>query len=145
MCWQQKTNPKDCWFSQKTELRAVQTFERDPPSTDVQRTCRCLPGPTATFGGQESHRLTHCQTESLMSLLLVFQTSEYLVHLYPQDSGNTNNHFHNENLMITVLNLFAAGSETTATTLRWGLLLMAKYPEIQGNSTCYTHTFLNGI
>ncbi|XP_045898475.1 cytochrome P450 2K1-like [Micropterus dolomieu] len=33
--------------------------------------------------------------------------------------------------MITVLNLFAAGTDTTATTLRWGLLLMAKYPKIQ--------------
>ena len=28
-------------------------------------------------------------------------------------------------------NLFAAGTDTTATTLRWALLLMAKYPQIQ--------------
>uniref|UniRef100_A0A3P9BK29 Cytochrome P450 2K1 n=1 Tax=Maylandia zebra TaxID=106582 RepID=A0A3P9BK29_9CICH len=28
-------------------------------------------------------------------------------------------------------NLFAAGTDTTAATLRWGLLLMAKYPHIQ--------------
>ncbi|XP_071323937.1 cytochrome P450 2K1-like isoform X2 [Trachinotus anak] len=47
------------------------------------------------------------------------------------DSGNSNNNFHSENLMTTVLNLFAAGTDTTATTLRWGLLLMAKYPKIQ--------------
>ncbi|KAF3703176.1 Cytochrome P450 2K1 [Channa argus] len=48
-----------------------------------------------------------------------------------EDSGNTNSHFHHENLMTTVQNLFVAGTETTANTLRWGLLLMAKYPKIQ--------------
>ncbi|XP_068454927.1 cytochrome P450 2K1-like [Clinocottus analis] len=48
-----------------------------------------------------------------------------------EESGNTNSHFHNENLLITVLNLFAAGTDTTATTLRWGLLFMAKNPKIQ--------------
>ncbi|XP_030576816.1 cytochrome P450 2K1-like [Archocentrus centrarchus] len=48
-----------------------------------------------------------------------------------KESGITNSHFHDDNLMITVLNLFAAGTETTSTTLRWGLLFMAKYPKIQ--------------
>uniref|UniRef100_A0A8C9XAV4 Cytochrome P450 2K1-like n=1 Tax=Sander lucioperca TaxID=283035 RepID=A0A8C9XAV4_SANLU len=41
------------------------------------------------------------------------------------------NHFHDENLMITVQNLFSAGTDASAITLRWGLLLMAKYPKIQ--------------
>ncbi|XP_031721980.1 cytochrome P450 2K1-like isoform X1 [Anarrhichthys ocellatus] len=48
-----------------------------------------------------------------------------------EESGNTNSHFHNDNLMQTVLNLFAAGTDTTATTLRWGLLFMVKNPKIQ--------------
>ncbi|CAI5684520.1 unnamed protein product [Oreochromis niloticus] len=48
-----------------------------------------------------------------------------------EESGITNSHFHDDNLLITVMNLFAAGTETTSTTLRWGLLLMAKYPKIQ--------------
>ncbi|XP_063771214.1 cytochrome P450 2K1-like [Pseudophryne corroboree] len=40
-------------------------------------------------------------------------------------------YYHNDNLIALVGNLFAAGMETTTTTLRWGLLLMMKYPEIQ--------------
>ncbi|XP_042559174.1 cytochrome P450 2K3-like [Clupea harengus] len=40
--------------------------------------------------------------------------------------------FHEENLVNSVSNLFSAGTDTTGTTLRWGLLLMAKYPHIQG-------------
>ncbi|XP_077782673.1 cytochrome P450 2K6-like isoform X1 [Podarcis muralis] len=43
----------------------------------------------------------------------------------------TNAYFHNENLKTVVANLFAAGMETTSTTLCWGLLLMMKHPEIQ--------------
>ncbi|KAK2889848.1 cytochrome P450 2K1-like [Channa argus] len=48
-----------------------------------------------------------------------------------EESGDTNSHFNNDQLLATVLNLFAAGTDTTATTLRWGLLLMAKNPKIQ--------------
>uniref|UniRef100_A0A3Q4MKE6 Cytochrome P450 2K1-like n=1 Tax=Neolamprologus brichardi TaxID=32507 RepID=A0A3Q4MKE6_NEOBR len=54
-----------------------------------------------------------------------------LLNVYVQESGITKSHFHDENLLITAMNLFAAGTETTSTTLRWGLLLMAKYPKIQ--------------
>ncbi|KAJ8273524.1 hypothetical protein GJAV_G00102580 [Gymnothorax javanicus] len=48
-----------------------------------------------------------------------------------EESHRPGSYFHNDNLKYTVSNLFAAGTDTTATTLRWGLLLMAKYPHIQ--------------
>uniref|UniRef100_A0A8C1YLV4 Cytochrome P450 2K1-like n=1 Tax=Cyprinus carpio TaxID=7962 RepID=A0A8C1YLV4_CYPCA len=46
-------------------------------------------------------------------------------------SGKKDSYFHEENLMMSVTNLFVAGTDTTGTTLRWGLMLMAKYPHIQ--------------
>uniref|UniRef100_A0A8D0CQZ3 Cytochrome P450 2K1-like n=1 Tax=Sander lucioperca TaxID=283035 RepID=A0A8D0CQZ3_SANLU len=49
-----------------------------------------------------------------------------------EESGIANSYFHERNLMQTVSNLFGAGTDTTATTLRWGLLFMAKNPKIQG-------------
>ncbi|KAK3552972.1 hypothetical protein QTP86_029621 [Hemibagrus guttatus] len=48
-----------------------------------------------------------------------------------EKAGEKDTLFHEQNLIITVSNLFAAGTDTTSTTLRWCLLLMAKYPQIQ--------------
>lgn len=43
-----------------------------------------------------------------------------------------NSHYNEDNLLVTVVNLFTAGTDTTSSTIRYGLLLMAKYPKIQG-------------
>ncbi|TSK87598.1 Cytochrome P450 2K1 [Bagarius yarrelli] len=48
-----------------------------------------------------------------------------------QNAGDKDTFFHENNLIITVSNLFAAGTDTTSATLRWSLLLMAKYPQFQ--------------
>ncbi|XP_071976551.1 cytochrome P450 2K6-like isoform X2 [Engystomops pustulosus] len=48
-----------------------------------------------------------------------------------QESTKTETYFDEQNLLASVLDLFAAGTETTSTTIRWGILLMMKYPEIQ--------------
>ncbi|KAG8547301.1 hypothetical protein GDO81_028579, partial [Engystomops pustulosus] len=48
-----------------------------------------------------------------------------------EEAGSSQSYFHNENLTKLVRNLLTAGMETTSTTLRWGILLMIKYPDIQ--------------
>ncbi|XP_073713852.1 cytochrome P450 2K1-like [Misgurnus anguillicaudatus] len=48
-----------------------------------------------------------------------------------EESGENDSQYNDLNLLMTVSNLFVAGTDTTSTTLRWGLLLMAKYPHIQ--------------
>ncbi|XP_069380513.1 cytochrome P450 2K1-like [Paralichthys olivaceus] len=48
-----------------------------------------------------------------------------------EDSCVMDTHYNEQNLFFTITNLFSAGTDTSASTLKWGLLLMAKYPHIQ--------------
>lgn len=42
--------------------------------------------------------------------------------------------FNIETLLICILDLIEAGTEAASTTLRWALLYMIRYPEIQSQS-----------
>uniref|UniRef100_A0A8C2WH87 Cytochrome P450 2K1-like n=1 Tax=Cyclopterus lumpus TaxID=8103 RepID=A0A8C2WH87_CYCLU len=48
-----------------------------------------------------------------------------------EESEIQDSHYHDDNLIYSVTNLFAAGTDTTGNTLKWGLLFMAKYPHFQ--------------
>lgn len=52
--------------------------------------------------------------------------------LCPQEQEDPESHFQEETLVMTTHNLFFGGTETTSTTLRYGLLILLKYPEVAG-------------
>ncbi|XP_018426084.1 PREDICTED: cytochrome P450 2K1-like [Nanorana parkeri] len=76
-----------------------------------------------TFTNQ-NNKLDVYDQRSLIDFFLVKQKEE---------KPNPNLHFTDANLAFLVSDLFGAGMESTATALRWGLLLIMKYPEIQRN------------
>ncbi|XP_061109341.1 cytochrome P450 2K1-like [Conger conger] len=72
----------------------------------------------------QQHKAEHDRNDvrSFIDCFIVRQNEEH---------NNPNTYFDEENMERCVSNLFAAGTETTSTTLRWGLLFMMKYPHIQ--------------
>lgn len=53
-------------------------------------------------------------------------------HLCTQEQEDPESHFQEETLVMTTHNLFFGGTETTSTALRYGLLILPKYPEVAG-------------
>ncbi|XP_069584433.1 cytochrome P450 2K4-like isoform X2 [Ranitomeya imitator] len=78
-----------------------------------------------------SHRFEYEDPTILKLIGLINENIRLLGSPWIRGKPESTEYFHDKNLTALVGNLFAAGMETTSTTLRWGLLLMIKYPEIQ--------------
>uniref|UniRef100_A0A8C9UJ12 Cytochrome P450 2E1 n=1 Tax=Spermophilus dauricus TaxID=99837 RepID=A0A8C9UJ12_SPEDA len=65
-----------------------------------------------------------------LQLMRMFNDNFYLLSTpWLQHSGESG--YTLENVAVTLADLFFAGTETTSTTLRYGLLILMKYPEIE--------------
>ncbi|KAM4042288.1 cytochrome P450 2C14-like [Anomaloglossus baeobatrachus] len=95
-----------------------------------------LPGPHRTIFGniremQKFIRATFTKQKNELDVNDQRNLIDAFLAKQQEGKPESTEYYHNENLTVLVGNLFAAGMETTSTTLRWGLLLMIKYPEIQ--------------
>lgn len=99
-------------------------------SWHMQMLCGCVSDPEAKSEGEE---LNSGEIWLWNQTLLKFLPILPLWH-----QGNNHTHYHDDNLLYTVMNLFAAGTDTTATTINWCLLFMAKYPHIQGEKDSWS-------
>uniref|UniRef100_A0A8C1UI28 Uncharacterized protein n=1 Tax=Cyprinus carpio TaxID=7962 RepID=A0A8C1UI28_CYPCA len=54
----------------------------------------------------------------------------YLLEIEKQKS-NEDSTFHEDNMVMSVSDLFLAGTDTTATTIRWGLIFLTQNPDVQ--------------
>ncbi|KAG9269332.1 cytochrome P450 2B4 [Astyanax mexicanus] len=76
------------------------------------------------FEEMEEHKKT-LDPENLRDFI-----DAYLVEMIKQEA-NEDSTFHEENMVRSTIDLFIAGTETTANTLRWGLIYMMDHPDVQ--------------
>ncbi|XP_004478403.1 cytochrome P450 2C9-like [Dasypus novemcinctus] len=104
--------------------------------------CHTFPILIACFPGSHNEFLknTDCMKSYILKKIKEHQASldinnprdfiDYFLIKMEQEKHNQHTEFTIEKLIMTVLDMFIAGTETTSTTLRYGLLLLLKHTEV---------------
>ncbi|TFJ96155.1 prelamin-A/C [Platysternon megacephalum] len=99
---------------------------------------------TAVCSGVYSRWVTCCVEEYISEHLNIsysFTVKNQRCHqIFFQEQKNVQSEFNVESLARSTIELFVAGTGTTSITLKYGLLILLKYPEIEGRSLPSPHT-----
>ncbi|XP_030074127.1 cytochrome P450 2A5-like isoform X3 [Microcaecilia unicolor] len=107
------------------EIRKTKELPFDPTTFFSQAVsnviCSIVFGSRFDYDDKEFHHLLQMINESYC----------VISSMWGKEKQNSSSHFNMKSLTATVLALFFAGTETTSTTLRYGFLILLKYPEIE--------------
>lgn len=98
----------------------------------VLQTVQCLSNTINDRDIKLGTKISPCEHTGALFCPVIMVLSLYLMALCSQQKQDPQAGFSIESLSVCTLDLIEAGTETAATTLRWSLVFLMNYPEVQG-------------